>query len=57
MSDEIVELESALVSEPFNAELRLRYADLLLEVHRTDDARVQYELLLSQADQAKHAIR
>ena len=40
------ELEKALVTDPFNAALRLQYAAVLLSENATADARAQFELIL-----------
>lgn len=43
------ELERALLADPFSAELRSQYAQLLLELDETQAALTQFELLLKQA--------
>lgn len=49
MSESRDELERALLSDPFNSELRSRYAGLLLEAAEHAAALAQYELLMRQS--------
>ena len=47
MSDETIsDLEQTLLADPFNAELRARYATALLDADRAQDALAQYELMM-----------
>jgi AAA+ superfamily predicted ATPase len=52
MTTQREQLESALVSDPFNIEQRLRYAQLLLEAQETQAALTQFELAERQRSDA-----
>ncbi|MEO1573495.1 MAG: AAA family ATPase, partial [Pseudomonadota bacterium] len=45
-SETLAELERALLANPFDTTLRLRYAGSLLDEQRTDEARAQYDLAM-----------
>ena len=49
MPDSREELERALLSNPFSAELRARYARTLLQQGEAEPALAQFELILKQA--------
>jgi SpoVK/Ycf46/Vps4 family AAA+-type ATPase len=48
MSNNLTAFEQQLLSRPFDADLRLNYAGSLLAAGRVEDAKQQYELLVSQ---------
>jgi len=50
------ELESSLLSEPFDLNLRASYAEKLLEAARVSDAQAQFELILKQKSNLASAL-